>query len=264
MSRKRVIGAVVIVISLPVALAAFEAISFRIWNRNNGFMISSGEKREYLLYVPRSYDRTKPTALVISMHGAGVSPKQHMYISEWNRLADSQGFIVVYPSGLEGAGPRVWRVGSDFAKDVRFISEMIDKLEASYNIDPARIYANGFSNGGGMAFVLSCTMSDRIAAVGMVGAAQSLPWSWCTERRAVPMIAFHGTADRFAFYNGGQSWVAPVPFPAVPLWTSNWARSESSSASVEAQRWTAGSAARRRPDIRLSWKTASRWRPPSR
>ena len=38
------------------------------------------------------------------------------------------------------------------------------------------------------------------------------------------MIAFHGTADRFAFYNGGQSWVAPRPFPAVPIWTANWAR----------------------------------------
>ncbi|PYQ58865.1 MAG: hypothetical protein DMF58_13805 [Acidobacteria bacterium] len=75
-----------------------------------------------------------------------------------------------------------------------------------------------------MAFVLSCTMSDRIAAVGMVGAAQTLPWSWCTERRAVPMIAFHGTDDRFAFYNGGQSWVAPRPFPPVPIWTANWAR----------------------------------------
>ncbi len=224
MSRKGVISAVVIVISLPVVLAAFEAISFRSRNRNNGTMISSGEKREYLLYVPRSYDRTKPTPLVISMHGAGGWPTQQMTLSEWNRLADSQGFIVVYPSGLEGVGPRVWRVGPDFAKDVRFISEMIDKLEAAYNIDPARIYANGFSNGGGMAFVLSCTLPDRIAAVGMVGAAQTLPWSWCKERRAVPMIAFHGTEDRFAFYNGGQSWVAPHPFPAVPIWTANWAR----------------------------------------
>ena len=41
----------------------------------------------------------------------------------------------------------------------------------THNIDPARIYANGLSNGGGMAFVLSCTMSDRIAAVGLVAAA---------------------------------------------------------------------------------------------
>ena len=224
MKGKRVIGAVVFVISLPVVLAAFEAISFRIRNRNNGSMISSGEKREYLLYVPRSYDPTKPTPLVISMHGAAGWPVQQMELSEWNRLAESQGFIVVYPSGLETAGPRVWRVGPNFMRDVRFISEMIDKLETAYNIDPARIYANGFSNGGGMAFVLSCALSDRIAAVGMVGAAQTLPWSWCTERRAVPMIAFHGTADSFAFYNGGASWVAPHPFPAVPIWTANWAR----------------------------------------
>jgi polyhydroxybutyrate depolymerase len=224
MSRKRVIGALLILVSLPVVLAAFDAISFRARNRNNGLMISSGETREYLLYVPRSYDRTKPAPLVISMHGAGGWPVQQMNLTRWNRLADSQGFIVVYPSGLGGAGPRVWRVGSDFAKDVRFISELIDRVEAAYNIDRARIYANGFSNGGGMTFVLSCTMSDRIAAVGMVGAAQTLPWSWCTERRAVPMIAFHGTADRFAFFNGGQSWVAPAPFPAVPTWTESWAR----------------------------------------
>jgi polyhydroxybutyrate depolymerase len=224
MSRKRVIGAVAIVITLPVALAAFEAITFHIRNRSNGFMISSGDKREYLLYVPRSYDRSKPTPLVISMHGAGGWPVQQMNLSQWNRLADSQGFIVVYPSGAESAGPRVWHVGPDFGKDVRFISKLIDKLEAAYNIDPERIYANGFSNGGGMAFVLSCTLSDRIAAVGMVGAAQTLPWSWCRERRAVPMIAFHGTADSFALYHGGISWVAPAPFPAVETWTTNWAR----------------------------------------
>src|SRR5436190_22430452 len=224
MNRTRVIAAVAIVISLPAALAAFEAISFHIRNRNNRSMISSGEKREYLLYVPRSYDRTRPTPLVISLHGANGWPTQQMNLTEWNRLADSQGFIVVYPSGLEGVGPRVGSVGPDFAKDVRFISEMIDQLEVAYNIDPARVYANGFSNGGGMAFVLSCALSDRIAAVGMVGAAQTLPWSWCRERRAVPMIAFHGTADRFAFFNGGQSWVAPHPFPSVQIWTSNWAR----------------------------------------
>jgi polyhydroxybutyrate depolymerase len=226
MSRKRAIGAVVVLLGLPLVLAAFDAISFHVRNRNNGSIISSGERREYLLYVPRTYDPARPTPLVISMHGAGVWPALQMELSEWNKLADREGFIVVYPSGLGGAGPRVWHVGPGpgLAKDVRYISELIDKLEASYRIDPARIYANGFSNGGGMAFVLSCKLADRIAAVGMVGAAQTLPWSWCTEHRAVPMIAFHGTADSFAFYNGGQSWVAPRPFPAVQTWTANWAR----------------------------------------
>ena len=226
MSRKTVIVVVLILISLPPLLAVIEAVSFDVRNRNNGSIVTSGQKREYLLYVPTSYDRSRPTPLVISMHGAGGWPVQQMNLSEWNRLAEKQRVIVVYPSGTKGTGPRIWHVGRGpgLMRDVRFISELIDKLEAAYNIDPARIYANGFSKGGGMAFVLSCSLSDRIAAVGMVGAAQTLPWSWCTEHRAVPMIAFHGTADSFALYNGGESWVAPRPFPAVPRWTANWAR----------------------------------------
>ncbi|MDQ6801061.1 MAG: alpha/beta hydrolase-fold protein [Acidobacteriota bacterium] len=225
MSRNKIIVAVLILVSLPAALVLFDAISFYVRNRNNGSLISSGQKREYLLYVPKSYDSTKPTPLVISMHGAGGWPVLQRDLSEWNRVADSQGFIVVYPSGIASAGPRVWHVGpgDGLARDVTFISELIDKLAASYNIDRSRIYANGMSNGGGMTFVLACTLSDRIAAVGMVGAAQTLPWTWCTDRRAVPMIAFHGTADPMALYKGGTSWVVEA-LPDVSRWVANWAR----------------------------------------
>src|SRR6185369_3693789 len=148
-----------------------------------------------------------------------AQPVQQMELSRWNRVADENGFIVVYPSGKAGLGPRVWR-----ERDARFISDLIDKLQAEYNIDPRRIYANGLSNGGGMSFVLSCTLADRIAAVGMVGAAHLLPWSWCKERRPMPMITFHGTADSFAPYKGGMSWVAASPFANIPRWTANWAR----------------------------------------
>jgi len=220
-SRKTVIGAVLILLSLPALLVLTEAVSFCVRNRTNGTIVSSGREREYLLYVPKSYDRTRPAPLVISMHGAGGWPVQQRDMSGWNRLADENGFLVVYPAGTGRAG-RVWNMGGE--RDVRFISELIDTLQATWNIDPARIYANGLSNGGGMAFVLSCTMSDRIAAVGMVGAAQLLPWSWCTDRRPVPMIAFHGTADRFAPYYGGTSWVVSRPLPNVLTWTANWAR----------------------------------------
>jgi polyhydroxybutyrate depolymerase len=225
MTRKHVIGAVAVLISLPAVLAAIEAISFRVHNRNNGSILSSGERREYQLYVPRSYDRSRPVPLVISMHGAGGWPVQQMELTAWNRLADREGFIVVYPSALVGEGPAVWHVGAGprLTRDVRFIAALIDKLEASYNIDPARIYADGFSNGGGMAFVLSCTLADRIAAVGMVGSAQTMPWSACAERRAVPMMVIHGTADHIALYEGGTSWLVSH-LPPIPRWTATWAR----------------------------------------
>ncbi len=228
-SRRRVLGAVFTLISLPLVAALIEAVSFSVRNRTNGSIVSSGEKREYLLYVPKSYHPARPTPLVISMHGGGTWPGQQRNLSGWNRLAESHAFIVAYPAGLRihDSGPRAWRVmrrGSGLSRDVRFISDLIDDLERAYNIDPTRIYANGLSNGGGMAFVLSCTLSDRIAAVGMVAAAQTLPWSWCEDHRPVPMISFHGTADLMVPYEGGTTWVFPDgSFPDVSEWAARWA-----------------------------------------
>src|SRR5206468_10540641 len=54
---KRAIGVVLALFSLPVLLVLVEAVSFRVTNRPTGSFLSSGRKREYVLYVPRSYDR---------------------------------------------------------------------------------------------------------------------------------------------------------------------------------------------------------------
>jgi polyhydroxybutyrate depolymerase len=222
----RAAGAVLVLLGLPVVLAVVEAAASSIRNLTNGAIVSSYQEREYLLYVPPSYDRSARTPLVISMHGGGSYPAQQMNMSGWNRLADEHGFIVVYPAGT--GFPRVFRAqgpGAGLTAEVRFFSGLIDTLTAAYNLDPRRIYADGLSNGGGMAFVLSCTLSDRIAAVGVVASAQFLPWSWCTDQRAVPMMAFHGTADRLTPYRGGQTWVArDMTFPDIPTWVANWAR----------------------------------------
>jgi polyhydroxybutyrate depolymerase len=133
----------------------------------------------------------------MSLHTSMSWPSSSMAISQWNLVADENGFIVVYPEGT-GRGPKSWEMTESETPsgmpDVIFISDLIDKLEASYNIDKTRIFTNGMSNGGGMAFVLSCTMSDRIAAVGMVSAGLDPGWSWCTDHRPVPVMAFRGTA----------------------------------------------------------------------
>lgn len=212
-------------IALPAALALGEAIAFHVRNRDSGTIVSSGIEREYLLYVPKSYDRAKPAPLVITLHGGAMWPAVQMETSQWNRVADDHGFLVVYPSGVSGRGPRAWRAGNATPqnRDVRFLAELVDTLRAQYNIDPTRIYANGLSNGGGMAFVLACTLPDRIAAVGLVATAVFLPWSGCPQGRPVPMLAFHGTADSAARYHGGKSWVAPDTFPDIPRWVATWA-----------------------------------------
>ncbi|MGK2934776.1 MAG: extracellular catalytic domain type 1 short-chain-length polyhydroxyalkanoate depolymerase [Gemmatimonadaceae bacterium] len=227
MTRRRgmVLVAVLGLISLPAALVVLEAASYHVRNRSNGSMVSSGHTREYLLHVPRSYDRTRPTPLVISMHGGAMWPAAQKETSRWNDAAERHGFIVVYPSGISNDGPRHWNAdgGPGQKMDVQFISELIDTLRTRYTIDPTRIYANGLSNGAGMTFVLSCDLSDRIAAVGLVAAAHFLPASWCADRRPVPMIAFHGTADLHVPYTGGKAWMAPITFPNIPTWTKQWA-----------------------------------------
>lgn len=239
-SRKKVFRAVLVAFGLLVGLVLSAVAFFYVLmssyapNRINGTIVSSGQKREYLLHVSSNYDRAKPTPLVISLHGAAIWPATQREASQWNRAADEQGFIVVYPSGttLGGRGTgvlpfRVWLAepGPTVTADSRFISDLIDSLSATYNIDPARIYANGLSNGGGMAFALSCTLSHRIAAIGLVAAAHALTWSWCTDQHPVPMIAFHGTADPLVPYNGaGTSWLNPRPLPNIPGFVADWAR----------------------------------------
>jgi polyhydroxybutyrate depolymerase len=228
---KIILGAVVVVVGLPLVLILTAIVWISVLDRTNGTIVSSGETREYLLHVPDGYDPAEPTPLVISLHAGATWPAHQRNLSHWNRLADANGFIVLYPSGtpvLFGV-VRIWRTTpEDVMKDVQFMSALIDTLEAAYNIDPARIYANGMSLGGALAFALSCTLSDRIAAVGVVAAAQSLPSGWCLDTRPVPMMAFHGDADHIVPYGGGPlgdpfNPVKPVYF-AVRDWVASRAQ----------------------------------------
>jgi polyhydroxybutyrate depolymerase len=213
-----ILGLFAVVVLVVLGLA----VAFLFVNKTNGKIESSGEVRRYLLYVPKTYDPAVPTPLVISIHGLAEWPAHQRDISHWNEVADENGFIVVYPAGT--GIPLHWRAGGRFSTgaelpmDVAFISRLIDKLEAEYNIDPRRIYANGLSNGGGMSFLLACKLSDRIAAIGGVSGAYMLPWDECTPGRPVPMIAFHGTSDPIVSYQGSQSSSHDSSLPAIPDW----------------------------------------------
>ncbi len=128
-----------------------------------------------------------------------------------------------------------WRTGDDSeaAKDVTFISDLIDQLSAEYNIDPARIYANGISNGGGMSFLLSCRLSERIAAFGSVAGAYNTPWAACNPSRPVPAIFFHGTGDPIVPYQGGPAGPSGFNFPSIPAWVAEFSQRNGCDASPQ-------------------------------
>ena len=224
-TKKVLIAIVSVLVGLPVLLVLTSVFVFQVLDRSTGSIESSGGERDYLLHVPMSYDPDTPTALVVSMHGAAMWPAQQQNMSGWNKLADDHGFIVVYPSG--NGLPKMWPTslqGPETIRDSNFISRLIDTLTAEYNIDPARIYVDGMSNGGGMAFVLSCTLSERIAAIGVVAASPPTPVEWCDSHRPLPLIAFHGSADSVVPFEGGALAApfisAEIVFPPVREWIS--------------------------------------------
>jgi polyhydroxybutyrate depolymerase len=222
--RKTLLG----ILAFLVLLVLGALIAFTILNRTNGTIQSAGQQRKYLLYVPESYDPSKPASLVISFHGFIEWPDHQRQVSQWNKLADKNGFIVVYPMGT--GFPLRWGTiaPSNHSKqaesDVIFISDLIDKLSAEYKIDPRRIYANGLSNGGGMSFLLACKLANRIAAIGGVSGAYSIPWSACNPSRPVPVIAFHGDADPIVPYQGGTVSPKKLTLPDIAHWAAHWAR----------------------------------------
>ena len=225
--KKIILGVLTIVIGLLVALILTAFACFSIMDKTNGTIVSSGVTRRYLLYVPKTYDRSKPTPLILSFHPGATWPAVEKNISRWNDLADEHGFIVVYPEGSGflfgglGPGPQIW---PGEPEDVKFISDLIAKLQGAYNIDANRIYVNGMSNGGGMAFQLTCELPGRFAAVGVVSGAYPQKEDPCGNYQPVAAVMFHGTGDKIAPYQGGRSPIAPFPFANIPDWTAHVAQ----------------------------------------
>jgi len=220
----------VLLLAVPTVLIGL----FVVANRTNGTLVVSGETRRYLLHVPESYDGTRAVPLVISLHGFAQWPANQESVSRWSDLSDAAGFIVVYPMGT--GFPLRWAArapGPAEASDVRFLTGMIDILERDYEIDPDRIFVNGISNGGGMAFALSCALSGRIAAIGTVAGLFLHPWEACDRERPVPLIAFHGTADPIVPYDGGPLGGPGGAAPSVRAWVADYAVRNGCGAALE-------------------------------
>jgi polyhydroxybutyrate depolymerase len=217
-----------VVIGVPALFITYLVVRVKLETRHDLSMVSSGVTRTYQVYVPASLDAKTPVPLVISLHAAAGWPQLQRDLSQWDRVADEKGFIVAYPRG--GNSPSTWNVdrGGGLDRDVRFIAELIDTISAHHAIDLSRVYANGLSNGGGMSFVLACKLRDRIAAVGIVSGAETLPFDWCTDPTPVPALIMHGVKDKIVPYAGGPLGdpfnPVKVVFPSVPEFAASWAK----------------------------------------
>lgn len=167
--------------------------------------------RDYHVHIPASVDLTQPVPLVMVFHGGGGKAENAKRMSNFDALADEEGFIVVYPNGT---GPRevevyTWNGGTccgnamlENADDVGFARAILADMQTITNIDLKRVYATGMSNGGILSYRLGCEAADVFAAIAPV--AGTLNFAPCTPSEPVAVIHFHGTEDEHILYNGGS------------------------------------------------------------
>lgn len=171
-----------------------------------------GLTRAYTVYIPAAVDGSTAVPLLFKFHGYGMSAKDMFFLGDMRPIADTAGFILVYPQGsIDDDGGTHWNVAGPNSKsdadDLGFTNAMLDELIVDYNIDPKRVYACGYSNGGFFSFDLPCKMSDRIAAVGSVaGTMLADSYNDCNTTHPTPVITIHGTNDGVVSYDGFPGW----------------------------------------------------------
>lgn len=177
----------------------------------------NARERTVIVHIPRDSSDTTPLALVLNLHGSGSTALEQEEFTKMNVTSNHEGFIVAYPQGLipDGTGfdwniPGVPLIGGrsvpkNSANDVKFLTSLVGILEQRYCINPREVYATGFSGGAREASQLACDESGIFAAVAPVsGLRRPSP---CPATRAVPVIAFHGSADPVDPFNGhGQAY----------------------------------------------------------
>jgi len=181
-----------------------------------------GIQRVYEVHIPPGYTGTTRVPLVMTIHGAHNTIALVRGWSQMNPVADANGFIVVYPQGVD-----CWNSGGILPgctaadDDVGFLTTVVTDIESHACIDAKRVYATGISNGAMMAQHLGCVEADVFAAVGGIAG----PSGACNPSRPISVVYMHGTEDRTVGYSSAQpnarGWAMRNGCGATPAETYN-------------------------------------------
>lgn len=214
-------------IYIVIFLTAFFSLNTAFAAADNLQSITvDGEQRQWRIYLPSGYAKDDLIPLVLNFHGSSSSPQAQADLSAFEKLAQLKGFMVVTPAAKyapQGGGV-TWNVDKieGAVDDVAFIRQLIAHLKQQYSIDPARVYATGFSGGARMSSRLGCDLSKIIAAIGPVAGVR-YPED-CQPSRPMPVITFHGKKDTVNHYehqdNSAPYWRMGVQ-DALAGWIKN-------------------------------------------
>lgn len=174
--------------------------------------------REYLIYVPSSA-KDRPTGIVLMLHGCTQTHGDFATGTKMNRLAERDGFIVLYPQQARGENAQTcwnWFRRGDQMRDrgePAILAGLTWQAMQRHGVPPQRTFVAGLSAGAAMAVIMGQTYPDIFAAVGAhsglpFGAAKDVPSAFAAmagkaitsathPTEATPRtIVFHGADDK--------------------------------------------------------------------
>ena len=145
----------------------------------------------YQVFLPTAYDKSKPTPLVIVLHGMGGD--ENGYFQAYGQgafkvEAEKRAYIVACPKGRKPASMYI----GDAEKDVL---DVIAEMRRDYNIDPDRIYLTGHSMGGFGTWSVAMSHPDVFAAIAPISGGSNTP-AGMSKIAHIPEIVVHGDNDR--------------------------------------------------------------------
>jgi polyhydroxybutyrate depolymerase len=184
--------------------------------------------RAYSKFIPSSYSKGTSLPLVVLLHGYGATGAMQESYMNFESVAETNNFILVYPDGtVDSSGKQFWNATDaccDFfsavADDVYLLS-ILKEMESNYSIDAKRIYFVGHSNGGFMSYRMACKYPDRIAAIASLAGASYFKTTDCGAKSPVSVLQVHGTKDGTILYDGGQ--ILGTSYPGAVASASQWA-----------------------------------------
>jgi polyhydroxybutyrate depolymerase len=159
------------------------------WTATTSKIVVHGVDRSYLVVRPSARGRGALPVIVV-LHGRGATPQLERQRTGFPEAVGPAVFV--YPAGVDkswNAGTCCGPAHTAGVDDVAFITAVVRRvLAAKPGADRKRVFLVGFSNGGRMAYRLTCAEPKLFRAFAVVGA---LP-AWPCQHRG--QIAFSEVA----------------------------------------------------------------------
>ena len=127
------------------------------WTHNNR-LVFDGHTRSFSMYLPTNGEAR---GLMVVLHGSGQTVDNMIAQVAPEAPAESNGLIVVVPAGVGNGWNDEDPPGGALPNDVGFIDALVAQIKTTYPAIPInKVFAHGFSNGGGLATRLACEGSQ--------------------------------------------------------------------------------------------------------